>query len=100
MQYASLAIAVGDPLAEEEGAEPDSDRGQARDCQHMEYAECVLSMQGECGHVHDDEREDVDGSDHSVRVRAFGRQEHSGTRTECRERGQDMCGGDKPVPSE
>ena len=81
-------------LAEEEGREPDSDRDQARDRQHMEYTECALSMQRECGHVHDDEREDVDGSDRSVRVCALGRQEHSGTRTECREGGQDMCGGD------
>jgi hypothetical protein len=38
-------------------------------------------MQRQCSHVHEYKRERVDGSDHSVDVRAFGKQENSGTRT-------------------
>ena len=69
-------------LADEEGREPDSDRDQADDCQRMKDTEGVLSMQRQRRHVHEQERKDVDGSDHSVAVRALGHQENSGTRTE------------------
>ena len=38
-------------------------------------------MQRQRRHVHEHKRKDVDGSDHSVGVRTFWRQENSGTRT-------------------
>ena len=39
-------------------------------------------MQRQRRHIHEYERKDVDGPDHSVDVRAFGYQENSGTRTQ------------------
>ena len=48
----------------------------------MKDAEGALSMQCQCRRIHERKRNHVDRSDHSVRVRAFARQENSGTRTE------------------
>ena len=47
----------------------------------MEHPKGVLSMQRQRRQIHEYKREDVDRSDHSVRVRALGEQESSGTRT-------------------
>ena len=80
MQYAWVAMHRRRSLAEEQGREPDSDRDQADDCQRMEDAERVLSMQRQRRHVHENERKDVDGSDHSVGVRALRHEENGGTR--------------------
>ena len=78
MQY--VAITVGDLLPKRRGESPTATY-EADDCQPMEYAEGVLSMQRQRSHIHEDKREDVDGSDHSVSVRAFGEEENGGTRT-------------------
>jgi hypothetical protein len=48
----------------------------------MEHAKRVLSMQRQGRHIHENERKDVDGSDHSVRARALGQPDNSGTRDE------------------
>jgi hypothetical protein len=50
----------------------------------MENAERVLPMQGQRGHIHDNERNDVDRSDHSVGMRALWQQENSRTNKERR----------------
>jgi hypothetical protein len=80
------AIRVGSddhrrPLADEERREPDNDRDQADDCQRMEYTKGAFTMQRQRRHVHDYKRHDVDGSDRSVRVRAFPQEEKNGTRS-------------------
>ena len=67
-------------LAKEQGRKPDSDRDQAGDCQRMEHAKRVLSMQRQRRHIHENQRNDVDGSDASVGLCPFGRQQNSGTR--------------------
>ncbi|MEA2462358.1 MAG: hypothetical protein QOJ98_105 [Acidobacteriota bacterium] len=46
----------------------------------MEYTERVLSMQRQRCHIHENQGKDIEGSDRSVGVCAFGQQENSGTR--------------------
>ena len=59
-------------LAKEQRRKPDSDRDQADDCQGMEDTERVLPMKRQCRHVHENQRQDVAGSEGSVDVCAFG----------------------------
>ena len=83
MQYAWVAMTVSDLLPRSRGDKPDSDRDQAGDCQRMEHAKRVLSMQRQRRHIHENQRKDVDGSDPSVGACPFGPQQNSGTCQEC-----------------
>jgi hypothetical protein len=64
------------PLAEKQRRQPDNDRDQAGDCQRMEHAKRILSMQRQRRHIDEHKRKDVDGSDGSVGLCAFRPQEH------------------------
>jgi hypothetical protein len=48
----------------------------------MEDTKCVLAMQRRRRHINETKRKHVDGSDHSVGVRAFRQRENSNTRHE------------------
>ena len=87
-------------LAEQQGRKPDSDRDQAGDCQRMEHAKRVLSMQRQRRHIHEDKRKDVDGSDHSVGMGAFRHRRTAAPTSSAETAAENVSGGQSLFPIE